>query len=209
MSSLSTQVNFREPDTFAAGDTLLFQRYLRDYLPQNGWSLLYELRGDTGAAVITFTSTANNDYHGVEVDPPVTSLWVPGTYNLRGFAVNATGERHQIYYGELDIYTNAGGTDNQPTTTHAQRMITLIEASLERLASHEIDESNVQQSQFLRAKRLDLEKQLAINKEIRANEIAQENIRNGKPSGFKIISQMNIVNTGSSRAVNATGNIIP
>ena len=204
---LSTQVNWREPDTFAAGDTLIFQRYLRDYLPANGWSLLYEVRG--AQIPITFVSVASNNYHSVTVVGNVTALWPACEAVLAGFAVNGA-ERHQIYYGEFQIFPNEGALPNQaPQTTHAQRMITLLESSLEKLAKHELEETDVQQTRIIRAKRLDLERQLAINKHIRMDEIAQENIRNGRPSGNKIVSQMNIVNTGSSRAVNQTGNLIP
>ena len=88
-------------------------------------------------------------------------------------------------------------------------MISLIEAALEKLAAHALDMTNVEQTEIHRVKRLDLERQLGINKHIRMDEIAQENIRNGRPSGNKIVSQFNIINTGSSRAVNQTGNLIP
>lgn len=208
MSSQSTQINWREPDTFCAGDTMLFQRYLRDYTPQNGWSLSYEIRG--GGQPIVFVSAALGDYHAVEVDPAVTLLWVPSQCVLVGFAVNVTGERHQIYYHELQIFTNEGAQQNiAPQTTHSQRMITLLEGQLEKLAAHAIDESNIEQTQIARVKRLDLERQLAINIHKRMNEIEMENVRNGRPSGTKIISQMNIINSGSSRAVNQTGNLVP
>ena len=207
MSSNSTQVNWQEPQTFAAGDTLIFQRYLRDYSPANGWSLLYEVRGN--GQPITFVSAALGDYHGIQVDPAVTSLWAPAECVLAGYAVNGA-ERHQIYYGEFQIFPNEGSAQNvQPQTTHAQRMISLIEASLEKLAAHALETTNIEQTEIVRVKRLDLERQLAINKHIRMDEISQENIRAGRPSGNKIASQFNIINAGSSRAVNQTGNLIP
>ncbi len=205
--TLENQIPWREPLTFAAGDMLVFQRNLPDYPPQDGWSLLYEVRG--AGIPITFASVQQNDVHYIEVDNPVTQLWPAKVCLLVGFAVNGA-ERHQIYYGEFQIFPNQGALQNQaPQTTHAQRMIALIEAQLEKLAAHSLQDTDVQQSEVRRVKRLDLERQLAINKELRANEIAQENIRNGRPSGNKIVSQMSIVNTGSSRAVNQTGNLIP
>ena len=204
--SLSTQVNYREPATFAAGDTLIFQKYLADYLPSNGWSLLYEIRG--GSQPITFASSALGDYHAVEVAATVTAPWLPADCVLVGFAVNGA-EKHQIYYGELNISAPVGALQNQePQTTHAQRMISLLEAALEKLAAHVLDSTNVEQTEIRRANRLELEKQLAMNKEIRANEVAHENIRNGRPSGMKISSQFNIINAGASRAVNQTANIV-
>jgi hypothetical protein len=88
-------------------------------------------------------------------------------------------------------------------------MILLIEKQLEVLAAHALQDTTVQQTNIRRAMRNDLEKQLAINKHIRMDEIAQQNLRNGRPSGNKIVSQMNIVNSNSAFAVNATGNLIP
>ena len=195
-------IDYREPLLFAQGDSLIFQRSLPDYLPSNGWSLLYEIRSSDQSTIpaIQFTSTpdATNTLHEINVLPAVTALWLPGENVLVGYVVNVSGERHQIYYAALEIVANLGTTANTvDVTTHAQRMIPLIEAALEKLAIHSMNETNIQHVQILREKRMDLEKQLGYNKEIRANEIAQENIRNGRPGGNSIKPQFNIINTGS------------
>ena len=187
---------------------MVFQRYLADYLPANGWSLEYAISGDTEAAPITFTSTALNEDHFIEVDPTTTVAWVPGEYVLRGYAVNTSGERHQIYYGELGIFPNGTAQDNVPVTTHAQRMIPLLEAALEQLAVMTVENSSIEEINLQRVKRMDLEKQLAINKEIRANEIGHDNVRSGKPSGFKIRTQLNVVG-GPYPTYAQGGNLIP
>jgi hypothetical protein len=176
----------REPLVFACGDSLVFERALRDFLPSAGWTLHYQLRGVNGEqAVPDFTSTASGDVHLIDVDGFAAAV-EPGDYLLVGYAVNGA-ERHQIYYGELTLSANLGGNASAPDqTTHAQRMIPLLEAQLERLAQHELDDSNVQQTEFRRVKRLDLERQLGINKEIRANEIAAQNVRNGRGSGREV-----------------------
>ena len=174
---------------------MVFQRYLADYLPANGWSLEYAISGDTEAAPITLTSTALNEDHFIE-------------YVLRGYAVNTSGERHQIYYGELGIFPNGTAQDNVPVTTHAQRMIPLLEAALEQLAVMTVENSSIEEINLQRVKRMDLEKQLAINKEIRANEIGHDNVRSGKPSGFKIRTQLNVVG-GPYPTYAQGGNLIP
>jgi hypothetical protein len=207
---LPTAIPRSEPDTLSAGDSIWFEKFFGSYLPQDGWQLEYVIRGDVGGQPISFASTPNNDYHLLTVPEATTATWVPGPYVLQGFAVNAANNwRHEIYYGEFTIYPNGQGPDTAPVTTHAQRMIPLLEASLEQLAVMTVENSNVEQQELQRVKRKDLEDQLARNKEIRANEVGHENIRSGRPSGNKIVSQFNIVNISSARAVNSTGNLIP
>lgn len=178
----------REPERFAIGDTLSFKRVLPDYPASAGWSLLYNIRGGASAALepVFFSSTADGDDHLVTVAKEVTSAWTAGEYVLVGFILNSYGGRYQFYYGSLSLLANLGAPgDEKPVTTHAQRMIALLENQLEELARHAIDSSNVQQAEFRRVRRLDLEEQLARNKEIRMSEIALDNIRNGKPSGYR------------------------
>lgn len=184
----------QEPVIFACGDTLLFQRYLRDYLPSAGWSLHYEIRGGASPTnqPLAFDSAASGDYHLIDVDGFAAAA-IPGDYELVGYAIKGA-ERHQIYDGELRLLPDGTSADDTgPVKTHAQKMVELLEAGLERLAQHEIDESNVEKAQFIRAKRLDLEKQLAINKEIRANEVRHERIRNGQASGQFISPRLSII----------------
>lgn len=194
-------VDNREPLVFSVGDTLAFSRYFRCYLPSNGWSLLYEIRSAENQVlpVIQFVSTpdALNVQHEISVLPAVTSQWQPGAAILAGYAVNLSGERHQIYDNGLNLTANLGDAQNNvDVSTHAQRMIPLIEAQLEALATNVLDMTNVQQVEIHRAKRMDLEKQLAWNKTLRQNELAQENVRNGRPSGERVVPQFNVIQSG-------------
>lgn len=188
----------REPLIFAVGDTLSFERYLPDYLPTAGWSLLYEIRGGAaGDDAVQFTSTVDGNRFKIEVPTSITTPWVPGDYILVGYAVNAgLVERHQFYYAEITLTPNLGDGGSGAPTTHAQRMIPLIEAQLEQLAMHVMDATTVEKTELIRVKRDALEKQLAWNKTIRNNEIALENVANGRPSGSKIVTQFNIVGGG-------------
>lgn len=186
----------REPLTFAIGDTLTFGRYLPDYLPANGWTLLYEVRGGAnGDTPVEFTSTTNGSGFTMTVDAATTAQWVAGDYILAGFAVNATAVppvRHQIYYGEFVLGQNLGDDDTTAPTTHAQRMIALIEGQLEQLAQHSLHATTVERTELIRVTRESLEKQLGINIEKRRAELAAESVANGRPSGNKIVPQFNI-----------------
>jgi hypothetical protein len=189
---MSVQTDRREPSVFAAGDTLAFQKYLRDYLPDDGWSLQYQLRDENGNIKATVESTQLGSAHLVEENGFADGL-PSDSYVLAGYAINGA-ERQQIYSGELTLTANLGNqTKSAPLATHAQRMIKLIEASLERLAVHELDDTNVQQTEIRRTKRIDLEKQLAMNKEIRANELRLEAQRNGRGGSGQIMPIFHIV----------------
>lgn len=191
----------REPLTLSAGDELVFQRFLADYLPSNGWTLSYDVKGGPGgsggAPAISFNTTADSTgtYYLVDVAAAATAAWPSGSYVMTGYVtLTATGERHQVYYNEFLISPNfASPTNDVDVRTHSQKMIALLEAALEANATSYIHASTVQQSTFIREKRMELEKQLGYNKELRANEIALENVRNGQPSGNRIIPQFRIV----------------
>lgn len=181
----------REPLIHAAGDTLEFQRSLPDYSSANGWSLLYELRAGNGDVAANAASSASGASHLIEVDDFAAGV-EPGDYVLVGFVVNGS-ERHQIYYSALTVLADLGTQASAgPITTHAQRMIPLIEAQLERLALHELDTSNVQDTELRRVQRMELTKQLAWNKEIRQNEINHQNMRNGRGNGNLITTRFAI-----------------
>lgn len=192
----------REPLEFSQGDTLCFDKYLPDYLPSKGWALLYEIRSSqqpTNPAIqINSTPDVTNTYHKILVAEGITAGWLAGDALMVGYAVNAgTGQRHQVYYGTLNLTPNLGTAGNNvDVSTHAQRMIPILEKQLEELAQHSMDDSNVQQVEIRRVKRMDLEKQLAWNKQLRQNEIAVENVANGRPSGNKVVPIFNLISTG-------------
>ena len=190
----------REPLLFAVGDTLCFRRRVPGFLPADGWSAFYEIRGGAaGDANITLNATTVGDCFSVDVPTATTQQWLPGDYTLAGFCVNAADNphvRHQFYVGELTLSPNLGDAGSDAPTTHAQRMIPLIEAQLEQLAMHVLDASNIEKTELIRVKREAPEKQLAWNKTLRANEIAIENVANGKPSGLKVVPVMAVVPVG-------------
>lgn len=194
-------VQFQEPFEFFAGDTFAFQKNLPDFLPANGWSLTYEIRGGiAGGQAVIITSTPippSNTAFQIQVDPPTTQAWLPGVYVLVGFAVNTTGERHQIYYAQLTVKPNLGSNaDDVNIKTTAQLMIEAYDTQMLALASNYIVDSTVEQTRIVREKRAAIRTERAYWVEVRANEVALENVRNGRPSGMKIQAQANIVPTG-------------
>lgn len=191
----------REPILFTQGDTLAFNKYLPDFLPSAGWALLYEIRSSdqpTNPAIqIQSTPDATNTFHEINVAVGITAGWLAGDAIMVGYVVNTDGTRHQIYYNNLEILPNLGTNTNAvDLSTHAQRMIPIIEKQLEELAAHSMDDSNVQSVEIRRVKRMELEKQLAWNKQLRQNEIAVANVTAGRPSGNKVVPVFNIIPYG-------------
>jgi len=185
-----------------AGDSLCFSKYWPCFLPSAGWTSYYELRSanqpTNPAITINGVADATNSYFTYTVTPAITAAWQSGECVLIGFVVNNSQNlRHNIYENYVRINPNLGTNTNQVNlTTHAQRMIPILERQLEELAAHSIDESNIQQVEIRRIKRMDLEKQLAWNKTLRMNEIAQENAKNNRPNGNKIVPVFNIIPYG-------------
>ena len=206
-----------EPIIFSAGDSLVFNRQFSDFTPVDGWTLNYEIRQGTGGDAIKFTSASDptNTFFQVNVPAATTAAWTPGQSVLVGYVLNTLvtspdyQKRENVYWGDLKILPNFGtANDDQPTTTHAQRMVVYLEQQLEVLAQHILHETDVEQTRILRAKRLDLEEQLSINLQKRDNEIQRQSVRNGQPSGSKIVPQMNIV-AGQPYIGNPSFNGIP
>jgi hypothetical protein len=97
----------------------------------------------------------NSDEHLIESDSFAAALDAD-EYILAGYANNATSaldggaERHQIYRGEFNLTENlAGGAAAGDQTTHAERMVGLLQAKLERLEAHDLTESDVQRSRLV------------------------------------------------------------
>lgn len=193
---VSAAVNDREPIYLAAGDTLSFQRFFPDYLPQNGWSLTYEIRG--GGQAIEFSSSADETGHVVTVAESVTAEWTPGNVTLAGYAVNAgASERHQIYLAPLtigtDLQTAAADDDTQ---TLAQKMIATLGDVILKKAGGDLLESQFGETRFKFMTMVEMRTELAYWKEMRRNEIALARARNGMPNGMTTLPVMNFAGRG-------------
>lgn len=160
----ATPIQWREPEIFASGDTLLFQRYLPAYMPGDGWHLHYVMSQPqpAGAQKIfefdSATSTTDPTCHAVNV-PNFGAGLDAGDYVLSAQVVNtagnaplgiAAGEKHTIYYAELTLDPDlAGGLSSTEIQTFAQRMIPVLEAKIARLESYDLTETDVQRTRFI------------------------------------------------------------
>ena len=188
---------WREPIQLTQGDTINFMRSLAKYPASQGWSLLYAMRG--GVQVIEFVSTPVGDSHSVIVPAATTEGWLPANYELEGFAVNAgTGERYSFYNSPLlltpDLSNEPGSADNR---THAQRMLSYVEAQLELLAQNSLDKTSVEGTEIQRVQRDSLYRLRTKYIRERQSETDRERAKSGLPSRRKIKSVFLITAPGA------------
>lgn len=186
-----SQQKHHEPYTIAAGDSISFRKTLPDFPASAGWSLKYELRG--GAVPVEFVSTPDGDSHVLSVDADVTTSWLPGDYVFAGFA-ELGQQRTQFFLASLtitaDLETVTGDT---PVTTHAQRMLVKLELQLEKMAEDDIIDSTVEGTEIRREARKEIYTMRKKYQRERESEIAAENVNNGRESGRRIVTRLNIM----------------
>jgi len=179
----------REPEIFAAGDSLIFQRYLPAYPSSGGWALHYVLTDLLGVEKTAFVSIASAtliDAHFVDIDGFAAALDA-GDYVLTGQAVNGA-EKHQIYYGTLSLQGDlAAGASAGEIQTEAQEMISLLKDTLRQLYKLKFAETEDLRSRFKIQDQTKVLEDLRYWKEVRASEIQQERARNGQhPRNFTV-----------------------
>ena len=190
----------REPTQLAAGDTINFQRSLGKFPFSAGWLLKYEARGQ--AQVIEFSSQQSQgggDDQWVFVAAATTAGWGTGEYTLAGYAENAgTGERSQFYLAELFITPNLEGSAGDiVVTTHAQRMVSLIETVMEGKAGHDVLNSTIEGTRIDRIPPMQLFQLWVKYKAVRKSEIDEERAKSGQPSTNKVRPLFRITQPGT------------
>ena len=180
-----TQTKWHEPITLAQGETISFTRMLSDFLPSDGWSLTYALRG--GAQAISFSSTSSGNSHIILVPSAITATWLAGTYQLEGLAVNTDGTKHQFYLNNFAVTTDlTTAPADLDTRTFAQKMLENIESALLDLSQNSLQRTSVEMTEIDRVRRLDLMAQREKLLQERRGELARQAAKNQKPTGRKI-----------------------
>lgn len=122
-----------EPLEITAGDRLSWGIYLTDYLPSDGWTLKYALRGPVS---IDFYTTPDGDRHLVDVPGTTSKDYAPGTYSWARYVQKADGTRETITTGRMVVKPDlvAAGA-NFDGSSHAERVLAAIERVIEGRAS--------------------------------------------------------------------------
>lgn len=128
-----------EPTKLHAGDSATWSRAVPDRPASAGWGLRYVLSGPDRH---TFDALATMPYQ-VSLTAEQTASWPPGLYRWVALAFRGD-QRLTVASGELEVGANLETSDPVDARSHAQRMLALIEAALEKRIpkdqqSYEID----------------------------------------------------------------------
>jgi hypothetical protein len=198
---VSQSIPCREPQEFAAGDTLQFRRTVEGFSPSDGF-LLYELRGGPAAGpAIEFQSTADGGSHLVSVAAAVTAAWLPGEYVFAGYAIKA-GVREQVYLATLTVTPDqVAAAGDAPQQTFAQKMVEKLEGVMLAKAGDDTLESQLDGTRFKFMSMAEIRTEHGYWKSVRRNEIAIENAKNGRPTGNKVRPLFRVLSAGTGFGV--------
>lgn len=170
-----------EPKKLHAGDSVAWDRVVPEYPASEGWLLHYVLHGPE---VIEFAAITVGDVYRVEIEASATAQWTSGQYIWAAFVIGPDDKRYTIASGDLVIKPNLLLAEPGDVRTHAQRMLALIQAALEKRIPKD------QQSYEIDGQRLDripVERLMELRKMYR-REANRE--RGGSPLGQLIHARM-------------------
>ncbi len=134
-----------EPKSITAGDTLAWTKSLPDY-PASLFVFKYALQLP-GLPRFGITATAAGEAHAV-VAAKVTANYQPGVYIWIGYAEGiSTGTRYTIARGVLNILPSPLA---ELATTHAGRMLALIELAFEGGIPRGLETTNIDGQELVR-----------------------------------------------------------
>lgn len=128
-----------EPTQLHAGDSITWSREVPACPASAGWTLRYVLSGPDRHVI---EAKAGAPYL-VELGADDTARWAPGLYRWVALASRGV-QRVTVASGNLEVGANLETAEPTDVRSHAQRMLALIEAALEKRipkdqASYEID----------------------------------------------------------------------
>ncbi len=151
------EVQWREPERFAAGDTLAFNKRLPAYLPSAGWAIrltVSKALPEGGAQNVTWVMSVpdpTNSFHTFAVAQFIAGTPV-GEYILSMEAVNAANgnEQHQIYYNDHFIVgpNIIGGAAGQLKSPYELLLVAALE-KMAYLESIPLSETDQQRNRFV------------------------------------------------------------
>lgn len=167
-----------EPTTLHAGDSVAWSRDVPACPAADGWALQYVFSGPDRHEVDAIAAAP----YRVELAASATATWPAGLYRWVALAIKGD-ERLTVASGRLQVDPNLATAEPGDVRSHAQRMLDLIEAALEKRIPKD------QQSYEIDGQRLDripVERLNALRLQYR-REVARERNRRwpyGRPVKF-------------------------
>lgn len=119
-----------EPEQIAVGETLEWRKVLPDFLPADGWTLTYYVRG--AGKGFDQAATADGAGYRVTVDKSVTAQMSPGKYYFEARVSNSAAE-HEVARGEMLAVLSIKGMSVTATLddrSQAQQILDAIDAMM-------------------------------------------------------------------------------
>ena len=120
-----------EPSSVRAGDTWRWDATYSDYPPSDGWALAYSIRGIGVLAWDAGWIDDDGSTYSVTIPAASTAALGAGDYEWVATATKGA-EKYTAGYGLLRVLPNLATATAGQRQSHAEKMVPLIEAELER-----------------------------------------------------------------------------
>jgi hypothetical protein len=178
-------VNMAEPEKLVSGDTWEWQRNdLAAYPASEGWTLKYVLINATDK--IEIDAITHGDDFKVYLAAADTTAKAAGTYRFEA-SVSKNGDRYRVGTGNIEVLADFASADTLDTRSHARRVLAAIEAVIERRATKDQEEYQIDGRSLKRTAIGDL---LLLRNRYRqevVNETHADQIARGKTGGRKVV----------------------
>ena len=198
--AISPPIIWRPPQSFVAGDSLVFQISLPSFLPSDGWSVQLTVTQNTpnGAQKVAQVASApdsTNTFH--TFNTPAFCAGLPaGQYVLSEEVINlagnsalvppiAAGTKHQIYFADdFELQEDLGdGLATGTQLTEAQINLAALNTTYRQLMALKFAETEDLRSRFRIQDQSKVLQDIKYWKNIRILEIQKERARNGQNPG--------------------------
>ncbi len=126
---MTASIPKKEPDSFVAGDTVKWTKYLSDYLPSDGWTLKYIFVSD--AAQETVTGTDNGDgSHLLTIAAATSAGYAAGIQYWQAYVTDGT-DRYKVAEGRVEVKPDfESQTNGYDARSHIKKVLDALEATI-------------------------------------------------------------------------------
>jgi hypothetical protein len=169
---MAADIPTTEPLFARAGDTWKWTRTLEDYPASSGWTLKYRFKNADGGFEIV--ATASGSDHSVTVAAATSAAYAAGKYSWVAWVEGGSSEKYTVDSGSFTVQSDyraiaaATGLDDR---SHARKVLTAIEAVIERRATKDQEEYTIEGRSLKRTPIPDL---LKLRQKYQAEVVAEE-----------------------------------
>lgn len=142
---LAPSVPTSEPTGFVAGDTVQWLRTVADYPAADGWTLKYQIKGETVAIPDIVATTDPSGAYAVTIAASISDDFTDGgTFRLFGWVVNVGAtERHTVYDSWITIEPNVAALTSAQLQSQAVADLAVIDAAIAGRLSSDLQDYEI------------------------------------------------------------------